>query len=246
MSELKRINKYISETGLCSRREADKLVEQGLVLVNGKKAENGTKVGPDDYVKVRGKALKKKRNHIYMAFHKPVGVTSTTDLKDKSNIIDFINYKERIFPIGRLDKMSEGLIFLTNDGDIVNKILRAGNSHEKEYIVTVDKSITSDFVKQMSTGVAILDTVTLPCKVEKLSKTKFRITLTQGLNRQIRRMSEALGYNVVRLERIRIMNVKLDGIKPGKWRFLTDQEMKQINYMVSKSSKTEEASKLKK
>jgi len=242
MSELKRINKYISETGLCSRREADKLVEMGQVTVNGKKAENGTKVGPNDEVLVKNKPLHKKKKRVYIAFNKPVGVTCTTDLKDPTNIIDYIGYNDRIFPIGRLDKMSEGLIFLTSDGDIVNKILRAGNNHEKEYIVTVDKPITKAFVKNMSKGVHILDTVTLPCRVEMLSKTTFRIILTQGLNRQIRRMSEVLGYNVTKLKRIRIMNVKLDGIKPGTWRYLTDEEMAIINYMVEKSSKTEDAS----
>lgn len=244
MSEIKRINKYISETGYCSRREADKLVEDGFVTVNGIKAENGTKVGIGDLVLVKNKQLKVKKKNVYLAFNKPVGITSTTDKKDADNIIDFINYKERIFPIGRLDKMSEGLIFLTNDGDIVNKILRAGNNHEKEYIVDVDKPITEDFVKRMGSGIKILDTVTQNCKVEKLGKYRFRIVLTQGLNRQIRRMCEALGYTVVKLKRIRIMNIELKGIELGSWRYLTESEINNINSLVSASSKTEEASKI--
>lgn len=244
MSEIKRINKYISETGYCSRREADKLVEDGFVTVNGIKAENGTKVGIGDLVLVKNKQLKVKKKNVYLAFNKPVGITSTTDKKDADNIIDFINYKERIFPIGRLDKMSEGLIFLTNDGDIVNKILRAGNNHEKEYIVDVDKPITEDFVKRMGGGIKILDTVTQNCKVEKLGKYRFRIVLTQGLNRQIRRMCEALGYTVVKLKRIRIMNIELKGIELGSWRYLTESEINNINSLVSASSKTEEASKI--
>ena len=244
MSELKRINKYISDSGLCSRREADKLVSQGKVTVNGAQVEMGTKVGVEDVVLVNNKPLKLKSKRVYMAFNKPVGVTSTTDLKDADNIIEFIGYKERIFPIGRLDKMSEGLIFLTNDGDIVNKILRAGNNHEKEYIVTVDNHITDDFIEKMSNGVEILNTVTQPCKVEKLNKYMFRIILTQGLNRQIRRMCETLGYEVQKLKRIRIMNIDLKDIEEGKWRYLTDNEINKINEMVALSIKTEEASQL--
>ena len=246
MSEQKRLNKYISDSGICSRREADRLIEGGYVTVNGKKAEVGVKVSLTDKVSVKNKLIKIKKRRVYMAFNKPVGVTSTTDKKDKDNIIDFIGYGERIFHIGRLDKMSEGLIFLTNDGDIVNKILRAGNNHEKEYIVTVDKPITTDFIKKMGGGIKILDTVTQNCEVEKLSKYKFRITLTQGLNRQIRRMCETLGYTVTKLKRIRIMNVELKGIEIGQWRYLTDNEIKIINKMVASSSKTEEASKIKK
>ena len=187
-----RINKFISETGFCSRREADKLIEQGRVAVNGKLPEVGTKINDGDTVEIDGKPLKLKEAHLYIAFYKPPGITSTTDLKDKDNIIDFINHRKRIFPIGRLDKPSEGLLFLTNDGDIVNKILRAGNNHEKEYIVTVDKLITPEFISKMSNGVSILETVTQKCFVEQIDNFIFKIILTQGLNRQIRRMCEAL------------------------------------------------------
>lgn len=243
MSQFIRINKYISSTGFCSRREADKLVEKGRVFVNGKKAEVGTKVTPNDRVTVNNKTISIKKEKIYIAFNKPVGITCTTDRKDKDNIIDFIRFKERIFPIGRLDKNSEGLILLTNDGDIVNKILRAGNNHEKEYIVTVDKPITSEFIKKMSNGIKILKTKTKPCKIEKIDKTSFKIILIQGLNRQIRRMCEVLGFTVVRLVRIRIMNIHLKGIKGGNWRYLSNNEMKNINNLVTLSSKTEEASK---
>lgn len=238
----KRINKFISETGFCSRREADKLIEAGRVTINGKKPEMGTKVNPEDSVEIDGKPLKAKEESIYLAFNKPIGITCTTDLKDKDNIIDFINHPKRIFPIGRLDKPSEGLIFLTNDGDIVNKILRAGNNHEKEYVVTVDKPINTEFIKKMGNGVAILETVTQKCFVEQLDKNRFRIILTQGLNRQIRRMCEVLGYTVIKLKRTRIMNIKLDGIAIGKWRNLTNDEIKTINSLVSTSLKTEEAS----
>ncbi len=237
-----RINKYISETGFCSRREADKLIEQGRVTINGLKPEMGTKVNPEDSVEIDGKPLKEKQAPIYLAFNKPAGITSTTDLKDKDNIIEFINHKERIFPIGRLDKPSEGLIFLTNDGDIVNKILRAGNNHEKEYEVMVDKLITHEFINKMQNGVNILDAITQKCFVEQIDKNKFRIILTQGLNRQIRRMCDALGYKVYKLKRIRIMNITLDGISIGKWRYLTTDEMNTINKLVANSVKTEEAS----
>jgi 23S rRNA pseudouridine2604 synthase len=237
-----RINKFISDTGFCSRREADKLVEQGRVTINGLKPEMGTKVNPGDTVEVDGKPLKSKEAAIYLAFNKPVGITCTTDLKDKDNIIDFINHPKRIFPIGRLDKPSEGLIFLTNDGDIVNKILRAGNNHEKEYTVTVDKPITSDFITKMGSGVAILETVTKKCFVQQQDKNRFRIILTQGLNRQIRRMCEVLGYNVTRLKRLRVMNIKLDGIAVGKWRYFTNDEIVILNSLVADSIKTEEAS----
>jgi len=243
MEELVRINKYISDTGFCSRREADRLVEDGLVTINGHKAETGTKVGKSDSVKVRNKLIIQKSNNIYMAFNKLKGITCTTDEREKDNIISYIGYKKRIFPIGRLDKMSEGLIFLTNDGDIVNKILRAGNNHEKEYIVTVNNSITHDFISKMTRGVRILNTRTLPCHVEQINNYKFKIVLTQGLNRQIRRMCEKLGYNVVKLVRTRIMNVSLKGIKPGQWRYLTDAEIKKINLLSAGSIKTEEASK---
>lgn len=242
MDDLKRINKYISDSGFCSRREADKLVLSGQVKVNGKKAELGTKVGPNDTVYVKHKEIQSKRTKIYIALNKPIGITCTTDLRDKDNIIDFLGFKERIFPIGRLDKMSEGLIFLTNDGDIVNKILRAGNSHEKEYTVTVNKAVTDEFIKKMGSGVRILDTKTKPCKVTKINKNMFSIVLTQGLNRQIRRMCEKLGYDVKKLKRIRIMNVSLKNTASGQYRYLSDKEMKTINRLIQGSSKTEEAS----
>ncbi len=202
----------------------------------------GTKVTLKDQVKLNGKPLKSKEEPVYIAFNKPVGITCTTELKIKDNIIDYINYPKRIFPIGRLDKPSEGLIFLTNDGDIVNKILRAGNNHEKEYVVTVDKPITSKFIQKMGNGVPILDTVTQKCRVTKEGKYVFRIILTQGLNRQIRRMCEFLGFNVVKLKRVRIMNITLDKLPVGKWRNLTTNEMETINKLVSDSTKTEEGS----
>lgn len=240
--QLKRLNKYISETGFCSRREADKLIEQGRVTINGIIPELGTKVRPEDKVYVDGKLITSSESLIYIAFNKPIGITCTTELDVKGNIIQYINHPKRIFPIGRLDKPSEGLIFLTNDGDIVNKILRAGNNHEKEYIVTVDKAITNDFIKNMSNGIPILDTITKKCSVKKINTYSFSIILTQGLNRQIRRMCDYLGYSVVRLKRIRIMNIQLEGIDSGKWRYLTEQEMQTINQMIAQSSKTEEAS----
>ena len=235
---LTRLNKYISETGICSRREADKLIEQGKVLVNGKLPELGTKVGKNDEVKVNGRLLKTRKAPVYIAFNKPVGITCTTELHVEGNIIDYINYPERIFPIGRLDKPSEGLIFLTSDGDIVNKILRAANNHEKEYVVRVNKVLTDTFIEQMGNGVDIGDAVTQKCKVFAEGQFVFRIILTQGLNRQIRRMCEALDYGVVTLKRIRIMNVKLDGIKKGEWRHLTEEEMRGINELVKDSKKT--------
>ncbi|GJM63886.1 23S rRNA pseudouridine(2604) synthase RluF [Persicobacter diffluens] len=241
MSESKktRINKYLSEVGYCSRRAADKLLEQGKITINGKLPELGTKIGPEDEVRVEGKLIfTPKEKPVYIAFHKPIGIVCTTDTRvEKNNIIDYINYPKRIFPIGRLDKPSEGLIFLTNDGDIVNKILRARNNHEKEYIVTVNKPITDEFIQKMSNGVPILDTVTRKCKVTKITKFKFKIILTQGLNRQIRRMAEYLGYEVTKLKRIRIMNVSLD-VPVGKWRDLTAEELKEINRLVSSSAKT--------
>ena len=243
-SEIKqtRLNKYISETGFCSRREADKLIEQGRVTLNGVKPEVGTKVIDGDIVLVDGKPLTSKKEPVYIAFNKPVGITCTTERHIKGNIIDFIKHPERIFPIGRLDKPSEGLIFLTSDGDIVNKILRAGNNHEKEYLVTVDKPISRDFIRKMGNGVPILNTVTQKCKVSQENKQRFRITLTQGLNRQIRRMCEVLGYHVIKLRRIRIMNVNLDGLNSGQWRYLTSLEIDHINALVADSIKTEEAS----
>ncbi|MPN00453.1 23S rRNA pseudouridine(2604) synthase [bioreactor metagenome] len=237
-----RLNKYISESGICSRRAADKFIEEGKVFVNGEKAVVGTKVSKGDKVIVNGKDISPKEKKVYLAFNKPVGITCTTELHVKGNIIDYIGFKERIFPIGRLDKPSEGLIFLTNDGDIVNKILRAGNNHEKEYIVTVDKPITTEFIKKMSNGVPILDTITKKCTVKKEGTYVFRIILTQGLNRQIRRMCDYLGYNVTKLQRIRIMNVTLKDLPIGKWRYLTAAEMNTINKLVETSVKTEEAS----
>lgn len=236
---LTRINKYLSEAGFCSRREADKLIEQGRVTINGQVPEMGTKVGPGDTIEVDGKEIENTdTKKIYLAFNKPVGIVCTTDTGvEKDNIIDFINYPTRIFPVGRLDKASEGLIFLTDDGDIVNKILRARNNHEKEYLVTVDKPITSTFIDRMGMGIPILDTVTKKCEVERLGKFDFRIVLTQGLNRQIRRMCEYLGYEVTRLKRTRIMNIKLD-VPVGEWRELTSEELNTINKMVSDSVKT--------
>ena len=238
-----RLNKFISETGFCSRRVADKMIDDGKVTVNGKIPELGTQVSATDCIKINGKLLKNKEELVYLAFNKPVGITCTTEHKIKGNIIDFINFPIRIFPIGRLDKPSQGLIFLTNDGDIVNKILRSGNNHEKEYIVTVDNPISNDFIKDMANGVSILDTVTKKCFVRKESKYVFRIILTEGLNRQIRRMCEYLGYGVVRLERLRIMNVSLDKLPIGKWRYLTQKELLNINDLISDSIKTENASK---
>ncbi|HCS21852.1 MAG TPA: 23S rRNA pseudouridine(2604) synthase RluF [Bacteroidetes bacterium] len=233
-----RINKYLSEVGFCSRRAADDLIEKGKVTLNGKVPEMGTKVMPGDEVRVGGKLVSPpKEDFVYLAFNKPVGIVCTTDIKrEKNNIIDFIHHPKRIFPIGRLDKPSEGLIFLTNDGDIVNKILRARNGHEKEYLVSVNKPIHGDFIHKMSNGLPILDTVTNKCFVEQTGKSSFRIILTQGLNRQIRRMCEYLGYEVTQLKRIRIMNVKLD-VPVGKWRYLTAKEMKEINRLVEDSQK---------
>ena len=237
-----RINKFISETGFCSRREADKLVENGRVTLNGKQAVLGDKATENDEVLIDGKPLKIKRAGVYIAFNKPVGITCTTERQINGNIIDYIKHPERIFPIGRLDKPSEGLIFLTSDGDIVNKILRAGNNHEKEYVVTVDKPIKPDFVQKMSNGVPILDTITKKCFVRKEGTYVFTIILTQGLNRQIRRMCEYLGYSVTKLKRVRIMNVTLENLPVGKWRNLTIEELKQINDSVQSSTKTEEGS----
>jgi 23S rRNA pseudouridine2604 synthase len=235
--EEKRLNKAISETGFCSRREADKLIEQGRVTVNGKKVGLGVKVTAADSISVNGQAVTKEVENVYLAFNKPRGITCTTDLKDKTNIIDFINYTERIFPIGRLDKPSEGLIFLTNDGDIVNKILRSKNNHDKEYVVTVDKRINRAFAERMGSGVPILGTVTKKCYVDIIDDYSFKIILTEGLNRQIRRMCDFLGYEVKRLKRIRIMNINLD-VPPGKWRPFTKQELDEVNRLVAHSSKT--------
>lgn len=237
-SEGVRINKYMAESGMCSRREADKLVADGKVQIDGVTAVMGSKVLPGQKVTVKGQSISKNEDLILIAFNKPVGIVSTTDKREKDNIIDYINYGKRIFPIGRLDKESEGLILLTNDGDIVNKILRAGNYHEKEYVVTVNKDITPEFLKAMSTGVPILDTVTRPCKIEQIDKKVFKIILTQGLNRQIRRMCEALGYRVRALTRIRIMNIRLNHLKPGNYRNLTPKELEELKELIADSSNT--------
>lgn len=233
-----RINKYLSEAGYCSRRKADKLIQQERVTINGKIPEMGTKVQPDDGVEVDGEPISNKdKKHVYIALNKPVGIVCTTDTRvEKNNIVDFVNYPERIFPIGRLDKPSEGLILMTNNGDIVNKILRARNNHEKEYIVTVDKPITQDFIDRMADGVPILDTVTRKCRVEQLNKNTFKIVLTQGLNRQIRRMAEYLGYDVVKLKRTRIMNIELD-TTVGEWRYLKEKELDTLRSLVEDSTK---------
>lgn len=237
-----RINKFLSESGYCSRRAADRLIEEGRVTINGKVPEMGTKVQPGDQVEVDGKAINKiEEEFVYIALNKPVGIVCTTDTKrEPDNIVDFLNYPKRIFPIGRLDKPSEGLILLTNDGDIVNKILRARNNHEKEYIVTVDKPITKSFIQKMSSGVPILDTITRECVVEPIDDRTFRIILTQGLNRQIRRMCEHFGYEVIRLKRIRIMNIQLD-TPEGEWRYLSKKEMDEMNQLLEDSSKIVES-----
>ncbi len=239
---LTRLNKYLSEVGYCSRRKADTLIEQGRVTVNGMIPEMGTKVHTGDEVRVNGELIvAPKKENVYLAFNKPVGIVCTTNPKEKKNIVDYINYPSRIFPIGRLDKPSEGLILMTDDGDIVNKILRARNNHEKEYIVTVDRLISQDFIERMSNGIPILNTVTRKCEVEQLSKNVFRIVLTQGLNRQIRRMCEYLGYEVVKLKRTRIMNIPLD-VPVGKYRQLTPEELLELNQLLGESTKTEEGS----
>jgi len=237
-----RINKFLSESGYCSRREADKLLEEGRITINGIVPEMGTKVSPTDEVRVDGKLVREKTEKpVYLAFNKPVGIECTTNQNVRDNIVDYINYPKRIFPIGRLDKASEGLIFMTNDGDIVNKILRARNNHEKEYVVTVDRPITDRFIEKMSNGIPILDTITRKCKVEQISKYVFRIILTQGLNRQIRRMCEYLDYEVTALKRTRIINISLD-VHVGRYRDLTEEEINQLNKLIEPSSKTEEAS----
>jgi len=244
-TSLTRINKFLSEIGYCSRRGADKLIEQGRVKINGRVAEMGAKISDEDEVSVNGKVVHraKKKKMVYIAFNKPVGIVCTTDQRrEKNNIIDYINYPTRIFPIGRLDKPSEGLIFLTNDGDIVNKILRARNNHEKEYEVTVSKPITKEFIEAMGNGVPILDTITRKCFVKQTDKKKFKIILTQGLNRQIRRMCEYLEYDVKKLKRVRIMNIKLD-IPIGTYRDFTAKELNQINQSVEHSIKTFQESK---
>ncbi|AFJ48738.1 23S rRNA pseudouridine(2604) synthase RluF [Shimwellia blattae] len=233
-----RLNKYISESGICSRREADRYIEQGNVFINGKRATIGDQVAPGDTVKVNGRLIEPRDadDLVFIALNKPVGIVSTTESGEKDNIVDFVNHSQRIFPIGRLDKDSNGLIFLTNHGDLVNKILRAGNDHEKEYLVTVNKPVTDDFIRAMGAGVPILGTVTKKCRVEKAGPSSFRITLVQGLNRQIRRMCEYFGFEVTRLERTRIMNVSLNGIPPGEWRDLTPDELSDIFKRIENSS----------
>lgn len=240
--QTKRLNKAISETGFCSRREADHLIESGKVKVNGEVAGLGVQVSKYDEICIEGKVIAEKTEKIYLAFNKPVGITCTTETHIKGNIIDFINYPERIFPIGRLDKPSAGLIFMTNDGDIVNKILRSENNHEKEYVVTVNKKITQSFIRQMSSGVPVLNSTTKKCEVKKINDFTFNIVLTQGLNRQIRRMCKHLDYEVQALKRIRIMNIKLDNIKIGKYRKFTSAELKEILRLVDDSGKTRGAS----
>jgi 23S rRNA pseudouridine2604 synthase len=240
--KLTRLNKFLSETGFCSRREADKLIDKGEVTINGIVPEMGTKVSLKDEVRVNGKIIRERTTKsVYLAFNKPAGIECTTNLEVRDNIVDYINYPERIFPIGRLDKASEGLIFMTNDGDIVNKILRARNNHEKEYLVTVNRPITNRFIERMSNGIPILDTITRKCKVEQINDNVFKIILTQGLNRQIRRMCEYLDYDVTALKRTRIINISLD-VPLGRFRELTAEEIIELNQLIEPSSKTEEAS----
>jgi 23S rRNA pseudouridine2604 synthase len=230
-----RLNKAISDSGFCSRREADTFIEQGRVTINGEKAGLGERVMPGDEVKVDGELISKNVAEVFIMLNKPVGITCTTDTRFKDNVIDFINHPERIFPVGRLDKPSEGLLLLTNDGNIVNKILRAGNKHEKEYIVKVDRPVTDEFLKRMGSGIPILDTVTKRCKVERISRFEFRIFLVQGLNRQIRRMCEYLGYEVVALQRVRIMNLRLGDLPVGEWRELSPEELRILKEAVKDS-----------
>ena len=231
----KRLNKAISDSGYCSRRQADKFIEQGLVTINDQPASLGDRAMPNDIIKVKNITINKNEQLVYIALNKPVGITCTTDRRVEGNVVDFINHKERIFHIGRLDKPSEGLLLMTNDGDIVNKILRAGNQHEKEYLVKVDRRITDSFIKRMQSGVPILDTVTKKCKVEKIGRFVFKITLIQGLNRQIRRMCEHLGYEVETLKRERIMNIELGKLPIGKWRYLTEKELKDLKLSLGDS-----------
>ena len=240
--ELKRINKYLSEIGYCSRRAADKLIEAGRVTINGQIPEMGTKIVAEDMVRVDGELMEKPdEEHVYIALNKPRGIVCTTDVEtEKDNIVDYIGHKKRIFPIGRLDKPSEGLIFMTSDGDIVNKILRSRNNHEKVYEVRVNKPITKQFIEQMSKGIPILDTVTDPCKVEQIDRFYFKITLKQGLNRQIRKMCAYLNYEVYKLKRIKIMNIELD-VPYGEWRYINTKELLEIQRLVKDSHKTFDA-----
>lgn len=231
-----RINKYLSEAGVCSRRAADQLIEEGKVTVNGNLATIGTKVSKLDQVKVEGVLVKPEKKMVLLAVNKPTGIVCTAEKREKNNIIDFMNYPIRIYPIGRLDKESQGLLLMTNNGDLVNKIMRAGNVHEKEYIVTVNKDVTDEFLEGMRNGVPILDTVTRPCVVEKVGNRKIRMILTQGLNRQIRRMCEYFDYRVVALKRTRIMNIMLGDLKPGAYRFLTEKELADLMEALKDSS----------
>lgn len=234
--EQMRLNKYLSDAGVCSRREADRLTEQGLVTVNGQTAVLGMKIDPEARVCVRGKKVKRQERKVLLAFHKPAGIVCTAEKREKNNVIDFINYPIRIFPVGRLDKDSTGLLLMTNDGELVNKIMRAGNYHEKEYIVKVNRPINREFCKKMEAGVPILDTVTRPCQVEKLDDNTFRIILTQGLNRQIRRMCEALGYRVISLERVRIMNILLGDLREGSYREISGKEKQELEKLLQTST----------
>lgn len=229
-----RINKYLSESGICSRRKADELIDQGVVEINGELATKGSQVESKDDVRVNGKSVTGKEKNIYIAFNKPIGVECTTNFAVKDNIISYINYPERIFPVGRLDKNSEGLILLTNDGDLSNEILKARHYHEKEYIVTVDRRVSDEFLEKMRSGVEILDTITRPCEVEIIRSNMFKIILTQGLNRQIRRMCEALEYKVIKLRRVRIINIEIGDLEKGKWRYLSADELKRLKTMVKK------------
>ena len=231
-----RLNKFLSDAGVCSRREADRLAEQGLITVDGETAVVGMKIHPDAQVKVRGKRIKKEEEKVLLAFHKPAGVVCTAEKREKNNVIDYLNYPLRIYPVGRLDKDSTGRLLLTNDGELVNKIMRAGNYHEKEYIVRVNRPLTEEFCRKMASGVPILDTVTRTCQVEPVDEMTFRIVLTQGLNRQIRRMCEALGYRVIALKRVRIMNIKLGDLKEGAWRRVEGKERETLNQLLASSS----------
>lgn len=234
--ELIRLNKFLSEAGVCSRREADRLIEAGKVFVDGRRAETGMRVSPAQEIKVGKKVIHKGNEMVLLAVNKPAGIVCTEEKREKHNIIRFLNYPTRITYIGRLDKDSEGLLLMTNNGDIINKMMRAGNRHEKEYKVTVNKPVTREFIEKMGQGVPILDTVTRPCKVKAIGKYKFNIVLTQGLNRQIRRMSEYFGYKVTRLERVRVMNIQLGSLKPGEYREVTDDEIRELYELIKDSS----------
>ena len=227
-----RLNKYLSDAGICSRRQADRWIEEKRITVNGEIAGMGMKVAPDSEVCLDGKPIKKEEKKVLLAMNKPAGIVCTAEKRERNNIVDYMKYPKRIYPVGRLDKDSTGLLLLTNDGELVNKIMRAGNYHEKEYLVSVNKPVTEEFCRKMSRGVAILDTVTRPCKVEKTGEKSFRIILTQGLNRQIRRMCEYFGYRVITLKRIRIMNIHLDDLPMGQWRYLTPKEIETLKKLA--------------